>query len=657
MTTRNKLLVPLSILILAWAWIPATLAQPHPSTGVLVPCFEVDLFDPGRSTNFSFVTDATHEMPFQVRVWTNWGIPVLETSPVVGPNAVFSASLRDWLVHGKLPDRTLSPEELAHVQAALSGNPSPRDGLYYSSATAPDQLAGYVTIDEPWPASDECLWGDYEILDPSQNFGQGETLVNLDRDVNAYPLCRRTSIRYMWHPEMRLTTDLVIWTAHRGIPRALPEPAKKGRVPLTILVFNEAGRLLDQHELEVLPVSSLDIEDLLPAEPFGWLEFWSPKELFITGHYSLRDTTSLALHGYCLPEEVGPPDRAAVEIEKLVDGRDADEPPGLRVPVGTPLEWTFVITNTGNVDLTELIVTDDQGLEALCPPRRNPLAPGESFTCTARSQALACQHRNVAEVRGLAPDGSLVADTDPAFYFGTAETGLSLEKHTQGEDADAPPGPAIAVGERVQWTYRVTNTGQASLTDVVVTDDQGLAVTCPQQELATGETMVCTASAMAVIGPYANLGQAVALGPCGEELAASDPSHYTGISDDDEPQGCTPGYWKNHPGAWEVARHDPGQTVASVFAQAATYPDLASATLLEALDFGGGAGALGGAKILLRAAVAAALNAAHPGVEYPLAETDVIARVDSALASQDRDTLLLLATALDAHNNLGCPLS
>jgi len=100
----------------------------------------------------------------------------------------------------------------------------------------------------------------------------------------------------------------------------------------------------------------------------------------------------------------------------------------------------------------------------------------------------------------------------------------------------------------------------------------------------------------------------------------------------------------------------PSQTVGSVFPSALAYPDLGTATLAEALDFPGGSGVEGAARILLRAAVAALLNAAHPDVEYPSIVADVIAAVDAALASGDRSAMLELATQLDNDNNLGCPL-
>jgi hypothetical protein len=122
-------------------------------------------------------------------------------------------------------------------------------------------------------------------------------------------------------------------------------------------------------------------------------------------------------------------------------------------------------------------------------------------------------------------------------------------------------------------------------------------------------------------------------------------------------EGCTPGYWKNHTGSWAGTGYSPGQTVGSVFADASAFPALASATLHQALGFGGGSGSLGGARILLRAAVAALLNASSPGVEYPRSEADVILDVNAALATQDRATMIQLGGELDADNNLGCPLN
>jgi hypothetical protein len=123
-------------------------------------------------------------------------------------------------------------------------------------------------------------------------------------------------------------------------------------------------------------------------------------------------------------------------------------------------------------------------------------------------------------------------------------------------------------------------------------------------------------------------------------------------------QGCTPGYWKNHTDSWQ--EYVPTQTVGSVYSGAAPY---ANEWLVTALNGGGGPGVNGAKTILLRAAVAALLNAAYDPLLYPWQRfgsafrPPLLATVDAALASGNRDTMLALATWLDKDNNLGCPLS
>jgi hypothetical protein len=119
-------------------------------------------------------------------------------------------------------------------------------------------------------------------------------------------------------------------------------------------------------------------------------------------------------------------------------------------------------------------------------------------------------------------------------------------------------------------------------------------------------------------------------------------------------EGCTPGYWKNHPEDWVV--YSPNQTTSSVFSAASQYGALGSQTLLQSLQGGGGPGTTGAAKILLRAAVAALLNSVQPEVNYPYSPGQIINKVNKALMTNNRQTILQLATKLDEFNNLGCPL-
>lgn len=129
-------------------------------------------------------------------------------------------------------------------------------------------------------------------------------------------------------------------------------------------------------------------------------------------------------------------------------------------------------------------------------------------------------------------------------------------------------------------------------------------------------------------------------------------------------EGCTPGKWKNWTGLgngnqsnhWAATAYNPppGPTVGSVFT--GVHASLAGDSFLDALNYGGGPGIVGKQMILLRAAVAALLNASHPGVAYPLSTAEIIAMVDAALAAGTESALTDLADDLDDFNNLGCSL-
>jgi hypothetical protein len=124
-------------------------------------------------------------------------------------------------------------------------------------------------------------------------------------------------------------------------------------------------------------------------------------------------------------------------------------------------------------------------------------------------------------------------------------------------------------------------------------------------------------------------------------------------------EGCTPGYWKNHTSNWE--EYSPTQTLGVVFNLPDALAKYRNVTLIDALSLKGGPGVDGGAQILLRAAVAAKLNAAHEGLGYPLRREvepgRIRFRINTALNSLDRGTMISLATELDGYNNLGCPLN
>ena len=96
---------------------------------------------------------------------------------------------------------------------------------------------------------------------------------------------------------------------------------------------------------------------------------------------------------------------------------------------------------------------------------------------------------------------SYSAETSAALSFGGAPS-ISLEKSTNGQDADAQPGPSITPGDLVVWEYRVTNTGDEELNTVYVIDDMEGFI-CGIATLAVGAEAVCQEKA-APLWPFSH---------------------------------------------------------------------------------------------------------------------------------------------------------
>lgn len=223
----------------------------------------------------------------------------------------------------------------------------------------------------------------------------------------------------------------------------------------------------------------------------------------------------------------------SVEIEKSTNGDDADTTSGPQVPVGGAITWTFEVTNTGNVDLAAVQVTDNivAASSINCGAGTNviPLllqGAANSVTCTATGTATADQYENTGSVTGTPVDDTGTAipgapaatDEDDSHYFGT-NTSIDLEKSTNAIDADTPTGPVVAVGDPITWTYVITNDGNTPLVGVTVTDNQlafANIVCAPINDDPGGNNVVslllptqsvtCTATGTATAGQYTNTG-------------------------------------------------------------------------------------------------------------------------------------------------------
>ncbi|MBT8039440.1 MAG: hypothetical protein KJN78_04320 [Gammaproteobacteria bacterium] len=133
----------------------------------------------------------------------------------------------------------------------------------------------------------------------------------------------------------------------------------------------------------------------------------------------------------------------------------------------------------------------------------------------------------VSAVSATASDIAVI-DCDP---YLNVDPEITIEKSTNGDDADTAPGPSIAVGLPVTWDYVVTNTGEVPLTIESVLDDREGAVTCDTLELGAGESTDCNAiSGVALGGQYENMATVTATAVNGKRASDTDPSHYLGLA-------------------------------------------------------------------------------------------------------------------------------
>jgi uncharacterized repeat protein (TIGR01451 family) len=149
--------------------------------------------------------------------------------------------------------------------------------------------------------------------------------------------------------------------------------------------------------------------------------------------------------------------------------------------VGAVINYTYIVTNLGNVALTGLKVTDDK-TSVSCP--KDTLTVNETVTCTA-SYTILQGDLDAGSVTNHAT--SFTDQTGPVYAQATVtavvQTGLTIDK-------TVTESTYTLVSDILHYHYLVTNTGNVTLTGVSVTDDKTSAA-CPKTTLAPAEAMTC----------------------------------------------------------------------------------------------------------------------------------------------------------------------
>ena len=503
-TIQTTLTTCLALLALAALCAPAA-AQNVPSSDLLLPYFEVDGANPGGLTTLFAVGNAK-DKPVDVlaTVFTNWGIPILEVPFTLQAHEVRTVNLRDWFRQGGDPKKALAALEVKHLTAAASGQRSPKDNLYYSSEVRPDLEVGYVILRTQGNRPD-ALWGDWFNVDVSGNLARGDVLANIDRSTGCPGLCQRHLLRYLTGGGFDGGTEVIIWRETVGKPSANPESGLKMQADAT--AFNEPGLPIENRQIALLPVEKVLVSELGLREPFGSLDLLSEDDVFIAVQHTAENRYSVGLTTYCLPRVPKP--GPGIEILKLTNGEDADAAPGPSLEPGSTVTWEYLVTNTGELELTDIVVEDDDpSLSVSCP--KDMLAPGESMTCTASGTAKACQYVNVGTVSALSSSGA-ASDSDASHYFGDDDAALALAIKLNGQNAESSPGQLVEADSTLNWSFEITNNGKTALTGIQLT---GISASCPKTQLGAGESMTCTATGKAQKGDHSVAVEAAGSSSC-----------------------------------------------------------------------------------------------------------------------------------------------
>ena len=161
---------------------------------------------------------------------------------------------------------------------------------------------------------------------------------------------------------------------------------------------------------------------------------------------------------------------------------------------GDTITYDFTVTNTGNVTLNPVTVTDPKVGPVTCPP--GALLPGALVTCTPKTYTLtqadvdSLEVDNTATAHGTPPAGGPVTDTDSTHTeFTVADPAVQLVKGA-GSVSDLN-GNGIDDGDTITYTFKVKNLGNVTLTNITVTDPKIGAITCPNVALAPGAFLDC----------------------------------------------------------------------------------------------------------------------------------------------------------------------
>ncbi len=315
--------------------------------------------------------------------------------------------------------------------------------------------------------------------------------------------------------------------------------------------------------------------------------------------------------------------------------------------VGDLISYDIIVVNDGTVTLTNVNVQDPL-ISLDCAPAvpLQSLAPGGSIECEGfYTVTLEDVDAGVPIVNRATATS---AQTDPVFdeHEVPVVQDAALEIVKTGDT-----GP-VDVGDTINYTITVQNTGQSSAFDVNVTDDLITSLSCnptvPVASLAPSAQILCTGSYVAT-ETDGNNGMVVnTAGVTSSNAPSDEANHVVDVNPPVvEPQACRTNFWQD-PGSF--TQYCSTYTPDTLFDDAFGGDGFPGLTLLDVMRQGGG-----GLNALGRNIAASLLNACSDDVNFEYTEQEVI---DAYLAVYDGSAAEIKAVKNEfkTANEAPCPL-
>ncbi len=201
---------------------------------------------------------------------------------------------------------------------------------------------------------------------------------------------------------------------------------------------------------------------------------------------------------------VNPDPAGQLGIDKVLDGHEDVDGNGF-ISASDRLTYTITATNTGTTPLTNVVVTDPR----ITPGSKTCATLALNATCVLTgSLTVTAADAEAGEIVNVATaDSGETGSVQDSLSVAVFVPGLSIDKVNTGHE-DLDGSGSITQSDRLTYTITATNTGTATLTNVVVTDTRITPATITCASVAPGGTCVLTGS-LTVTAADAQAGEVV----------------------------------------------------------------------------------------------------------------------------------------------------